>query len=215
MTRILLKALILFSTFHVSANNVFTSFPATIEPGSKYVFYSHGYIVEGDDPKPVHKSWGLYDFPLIKETLARLDVNLIAYHRKEKTNPFEFSKQLARDAETLIASGVKPHDITFVGFSRGGAITALTSNELKRDDINFILLAACAGLVKSQTNLQVYGNVRSIIETTDEVGSCQFLIDQSPNVQSYQELEITTGKSHGAFYLPRQEWIKPVAQWLK
>ena len=215
MLRVLLITLTLLSTFQVSANRVFTSFPDNIEPNAKYVFYSHGYIVEGDNPKPVHKSWGVYDFPLIKDAIAELEVNVIAYHREAKTNPFDFAKKLARDAERLIEAGVKPNNITFLGFSRGGAITALTSNELKRNDVNFILLAACAGLVKSQENLQVYGHVRSIVETTDEVGSCKFLIDRSPQVQSFNEIFITTGKSHGAFYVPRDAWIKPVNDWLK
>lgn len=215
MTRFLLQALALLSAFQASANNLYTSFPTDIDANAKYVFYSHGYIVEGDDPKPVHKHWGVYDFPLIKEALVGLDVNVIAYHRKANTNPFEFAKKLANDAERLIASGVKPSNITFLGFSRGGAITALTSNELKRDDVNFILLAACAGLVKSQKKLKMYGHVHSIVETTDEVGSCQFLIDRSPQVKSFNELFITTGKSHGAFYLPRDEWIQPLADWLK
>ena len=46
-----------------TAGMVFETFPNEIKPDEKYVFYSHGYIVEGSNPKPVHPEWGIYDFP--------------------------------------------------------------------------------------------------------------------------------------------------------
>ncbi len=190
-------------------------FPNKIQSDEKYVFYSHGYIVEGLNPTPKHKTWGIYDFPLIKKTLADPSYNLIAYYRPAKTNPYEFAKKLAKDVDKLISAGVKPKNITLIGFSRGGAISVLTSNETKLANVKTVILAGCGGLIKNNPEIKIYGHVFSIFETSDQVGSCNFLIDRSPKVNSFHEISINTGKSHGAFYQPSADWVTPVKRWIK
>mgnify|MGYP001197410146 CR=1 FL=1 len=69
-------------------------------------------------------------------------------------------------------------------------------------------------LIKKHTQVKVYGHVKSIYETSDQVGSCQFLIDRSDDVASFNEISISTGKSHGAFYNPLPVWVEPVKQWI-
>jgi len=196
------------------AKTIFENFPNTINADEKYVFYSHGYIVEGTNPTPVNPRWGVYDFPSIKKALADESYNLIAYHRPKDTKPRAFAKKLSANVQTLLSAGVKANNITFIGFSRGGAITALTSNYLANDDINFVILAGCSRFIKKNPTLAVYGHIRSIFETSDGVGSCQFLIDRSNKVNSFEEIAINTGKEHGAFYLPRAAWVAPVKQWI-
>jgi hypothetical protein len=44
-------------------------FPDNIHAGERYVIYSHGFIVEGNDPQPVSPKYGQYDFPGIKRAL--------------------------------------------------------------------------------------------------------------------------------------------------
>lgn len=197
------------------ANKIYENFPNEINANEKYVFYSHGFIVEGKNPTPIHPRWGMYDFPNIKMTLADNNYNLIAYHRAKDTNPREFAKNLAKNATTLINKGVKPENITFIGFSRGGAITILTSNYLAADKVNFVILAGCSGFVINNAELTIYGNVFSVFETSDGVGSCQFLVDRSSKVKTFEEIAISTGKEHGAFYNPLPEWIIPVKSWIK
>jgi len=197
------------------AGTIHTSFPETINPTEKYVFYSHGYIVEGKNPTPISPRWGEYDFPAIKKALADKQYNLIAYHRAKGTNPRHFAKKLAQDIKRLVKSGVQYKNISLVGFSRGGAITVLTSNELVSDKIKVIILAGCGSFVSKNHDVKAYGNVHSIYETSDGVGSCQHLIDRSEQVKSFEEIAISTGKGHGAFYLPLPEWIVPVKKWIK
>jgi len=204
----------IFSSFSF-AGEVFVKFPEQINKNEKYVFYSHGFIVEGENPTPINPRWGMYDFPRIKEVLSDDSYNLIAYHRPKDTDPIVFAKKLTENANTLIREGVKPENITFIGFSRGGAITALTSNYLASNKANFIILAGCSGFIKNNTEIEVIGNVFSIFETSDKVGSCQFLIDRSKRVNSFEEFSISTGKEHGAFYNPLPEWVIPVKKWLK
>jgi hypothetical protein len=157
----------------------------------------------------------MYDFPEIKKVLSDDSYNLIVYHRPKDTNPREFAKKLAENANTLIENGVKPENITFVGFSRGGAITVLTSSYLSSEKVNFVILAGCSKFIKNNTELEVVGNVFSVFETSDGVGSCQFLIDRSERVKTFKEISISTGKEHGAFYNPLPEWVIPVKKWIK
>lgn len=204
---------VIFSTYSW-ATSLYTEFPDKINGNEKYVFYSHGLIVEGDDSTPMHSRWGKYDFPAVKAALSDDGYNLIAYHRAKNTKPREFAKKLARDIEKLVKQGVPYENIAVLGFSRGGEITALTSHYVAQKKMKTIILAGCAGLLKSDDSISIHGNVYSIYETSDSVGSCQFLIDRSPKVQSFTEIAISTGKEHGAFYRPLDEWVVPVKRWL-
>ncbi len=125
-----------------------------------------------------------------------------------------FAKKLVRDVNLLIEKGVKPENITLLGFSRGGVITIKASHYLKSPKVRIGLLAACPRDIKDGAELRLYGHVYSMFETSDSVRSCQFLIDQSPQVTSFNEVSISTGQGHGAFYRPRPEWVDPVKAWL-
>lgn len=197
------------------AGALYTSFPEKIFPDEKYVFYSHGLIVEGDNLMPVNERWGVYDFIAVRKALSDPQYNLISYHRPAKTVADEFAEKLATDVRKLIKAGVKPQNITLLGFSRGGEITLLASDKLRLDKINTILLAVCGGFVKKHKEYKAFGNVYSIYEDSDFAGSCQFLQNRNKNVHSFKETAINTGKEHGAFYQPLPEWVVPVKDWLK
>lgn len=192
------------------------TFPHIIDKNANYVFYSHGYIVEGKNPVPIHERWGKYDFPAIKRALADTDYHLIAAHRPENTDPFKYAKQLARQVNQLIASEVPAKNISLIGFSRGGFITAITSSYLKNKDVNFIILAACTSGLAKRKEIVIYGHLFSVYETSDSVGSCREMVARRVDtVSSFAEISISTGKEHGAFYSPRKEWLLPVKNWLK
>lgn len=207
----------IFSTSSI-AGSVYEKFPDEINPKDKYVFYSHGYIVEGDDPKPVDTrfGWGLYDFPAIKKSLSDDSYNLIAFHRPKNTDPFEYANELNIQVRELVTKGVAPKNITIMGFSRGAFITGLTSDKLSDLSINTVILAGCGRLVyKQHTDIKVYGNVLSIYEKTDRANTCRALKAKSTGLKSFTELEINTGLEHGAFYRPITEWVEPVKSWIK
>ena len=199
----------------MTAGEIYTELPAKIEVNAKYVFYSHGFIVEGTNERPVHKAWGVYDFPAVKKALVDKDHHLIAFHRAKKTEPYQYAKSLANQVRKLIKAGVGAENITVMGFSRGGAITIATSNELANSKVNFIILAGCGGFIAKNPAMKLHGRVLSIYETSDQVGSCQYVVDRSKAISTFEEIAISTGKSHGAFYRPIDEWLTPVKQWLK
>lgn len=214
MRSLLALALLILAPLYSNGSNVYDTLPEKINPNERYVFYSHGYIVEGTNPKPIHPRWGTYDFPAIVNRLAALNATIIAEHRPSNTDPFTHAHKLKAQVQQLIKSGVSPNNITFVGFSRGGFITAITSNLLANDEINYVILAACTSSLSEHDEIVLYGNILSIYETSDSVGSCEQVIQRSDkNISSFKEIAISTGKEHGAFYHPIDSWIKPLTVW--
>lgn len=185
------------------------------DPNETYLFYSHGFIVEGTDPRPIHPRYGVYDFPAVKVALEPLASHIIARQRPKGTNPADYAKGLAAEVRSLIKRGVPADHITILGFSQGGRITAYASGLLADIKVKTIIMAGCGGWVKQEPTRQVAGDVFSIREESDVVPSCQSVANRSPAVDSFQEVMIHTGKGHGAFYLPRPDWLDPIAQWLK
>ncbi|WP_318555829.1 alpha/beta hydrolase [Paraglaciecola chathamensis] len=213
-----LAILLIFTLYSVNAlaSNVFDELPASINSNARYVFYSHGFIVEGDNPTPQHPTWGTYDFPAILETLSELDAIIIAEHRAKNTDPFEHAKKLQHQVEHLIETGVPATNISLVGFSRGGFITAIASSYIANNDINYLILAACTSSLATQSDVILQGNIFSIYETSDTVGSCEKVVQHSGDkVTSFEEISISTGLEHGAFYRPIKAWVEPLNNWLE
>jgi len=92
----------------------------------------------------------------------------------------------------------------------------LTSHYLAETPVNTILLAACGRIASSKyAEIKANGDLLSIYETTDGSGTCKKLQNRSIKLKSFEEVSISTGKEHGAFYRPIPEWIVPVKQWIK
>jgi hypothetical protein len=196
------------------AAEILDRFPDNIHVGERYVIYSHGFIVEGEDPKPVSPKYGQYDFPGIKRALfSGAGFNLIAYQRP-KSSDDSYADTLASWVHRLLDAGVKPSRITLVGFSRGAYLTAMASSGLASTGIGTALLAICEkGEVSDQPTLALGGNFLSIYETSDDLGSCAGLAARS-HLASFQEVAISTGKKHGAFFQPLPAWLDPLKAWI-
>jgi len=206
----------LFASSFTIAAEVYDKFPEKINAQESYVFYSHGFIVEGTNPTPKNARWGVYEFPEIKASLSDSEYNLIAYHRPKGTDPLAHAKSLANDVKNLLSQGVKANKITIMGFSRGAFITSLASHYLQDNPVNTVLLAGCGRIVSNKyADIKVNGEFLSVYETTDGASSCQKLIKRSDKLQSFNEISISTGKEHGAFYRPMSEWVVPVKSWIK
>ncbi len=213
---LILLLLVLSSSFKSFANDIRGRLPEIINPNMRYIFYSHGYIVEGRNKRPEHPRWGVYDYPAIVDALSEPNAIVIAEHRPKNTNPFTHAKKLQGQVERLIKNGVPEKNISLVGFSRGGFITAITSSYLANKKLNFVILAACTSSLADREDINLYGNILSIYETSDGVGSCNDAVTRSGDkITSFKEQSISTSKEHGAFYRPNDEWIEPVKKWLE
>src|SRR5258708_22738168 len=195
MDRLFLLGLIVLTPIGARAVEIYDHFPDSIHAGERYVIYSHGLIVEGNDPKPVSPKYGQYDFPAIKQSLFKDGgFNLIAYQRPKRSDD-SYADTLKSWVHRLIDAGVAPSRITLVGFSRGAQLTALSSNGLSSAGINTALMAICEdGEVSHASGLNLGGNLLSIYETSDELrGSCGKLAAIS-RLKSCEEVAISTGK---------------------
>lgn len=197
------------------AVEIYDHFPDTIHAQERYVIYSHGLIVEGKDPKPISPKYGQYDFPAIKQALfSGGGFNLIAYQRPKNSDFDAYVETLKEWVKRLLDAGVSPQHISLVGFSRGGQMTAYASSDLAAEGINTALLAICTdGDFAREPPLILGGNLLSIYETSDELGTCTKLAARS-HLTSFKEVAISTGKRHGAFFQPLQEWLMPLKAWI-
>lgn len=220
MSKVILLSLSLFISFctvpMATAVELLNGFPDSIHSTERYVFYSHGLIVEGDNPRPIHPDYGAYEFEEIKQAIFKDGgFNLIAHHRELNTDQHAYALQLAGWVQQLIDGGVKPANITLIGFSRGAQITAEASSQLNQTGINTAVMAFCFnGDYPMEPPLQFGGNVLSVYETSDVVKSCEAILARSDKAKSVKEIAISTGKKHGAFYTPRDEWVVPLKEWL-
>lgn len=198
------------------AVEIYGDFPGSIHPNERYVIYSHGLIVEGDDPRPISPKYGQYDFPGIKQALfSEGGFNLIAYQRPKNTDVGAYVETLTSWVRRLVSAGVRPSRITLVGFSRGAQLTAYASSDLESMGINTALLAMCeGGDIHRDPPLVLGGNLLSIYETSDEPASCARLAARS-HLVSFMEIAISTGKRHGAFFQPLPEWMRPLMAWIE
>ena len=189
--------------------------PDLIQRDGRYVIYSHGLIVEGSDPRPVSPQFGVYDFPAVTRALgAGAGFHLVAYHRPKDTQPEVYIGLLESWVRRLLAAGVAPGRITLVGFSRGGQLTAAASSRLASTGVNTAILAVCSqGDLVLTPPVALGGHLLSIYETTDVVGSCATLAARS-RLASFEEIAISTGRKHGAFYQPLPEWVGPLRAWI-
>ena len=59
------------------------------------------------------------------------------------------------------------------------------------------------------------GGAIAIYEESDAIaGSCKELVQRNDEISSFRELKLSTGKEHGAFYLPRAVWVEPLLAWI-
>lgn len=197
------------------AVELYDHFPDTIRATERYVIYSHGLIVEGTDQKPISPKYGQYDFPGIKQALfSEGGFNLIAYQRPKNADFSEYVETLKSWVKRLLDAGVRPSRISLVGFSRGGQTTSYASSDLASEGINTALMAICKdGDFEREPPLILGGNLLSMYETSDELGSCAKLAGRS-HLTSFKEVAISTGKGHGAFFQPRAEWVRPLKAWI-
>lgn len=198
----------------VTAGRVLSSLPETIDPNGNYLIYNHGKIMEEEGVGAVSPEFGLYEYENILEYFADAGFAVIGEVRSSPTDVGTYADHVAEQINLLRAAGVPAENISIVGFSKGAAITMLVSTKLADPNLNFVLIAICGEEVNDNPSLTMQGRVLSIYERSDELGSsCQPLVDRSSNVSDFQEIELDTGKRHGAFYAADPAWMDAIISW--
>ncbi|KGQ18597.1 Esterase [Lysobacter dokdonensis DS-58] len=210
-----LAVALLMSMGAATAAEILTAPPAKPDPTKHYVIYLHGKIVEEKGaPRPVDDRFGVYDWPAVLESLALRGAVVISQQRPKDTAYIAFAGGVVGQIEALIAAGVPEDHIAVVGFSKGGAIAMRVSSFLRRPDVRFVLLAACWR--DDEPQVRFTGRVLSIREKSDTLSpySCKPIAEKAEKPTSFEEIVIDTGKSHGAFYLPRKQWTVPTLDFI-
>ena len=198
-----------------SAGVVTTDVPASPDRARTYLIYLHGRIIENSGPRPEDPRFGVYDYPAILDALSSKGAVVISAQRPPNTDVNAYAGVVVAQIERLINHGVSPGKIAVVGFSKGGAIAIRVSSFLRRPQVRFVLLAACGATI-NQPQLRLTGHVLSVREESDTIadGSCKPLADHAEHPSEFQEIQISTGRSHGAFYTPLPQWVNPVLDWI-
>jgi hypothetical protein len=213
MLRLLAFALLLLASSS-NAGEIYTTPPEKPDPSKTYVFYLHGRIIEEKGVRPTDSRFGLYDYAAVLDTLASRGAVVISAQRPKDTDMAMYAGGVVGQVERLIEAGVPEDHIVVVGFSKGGGIAVRVSSFLRRPEVRFVFLAACWD-AKADTPIRFTGRVLSIRESSDTLApySCKPIADKAPPT-SFDEIVLDTGKSHGAFYLPRDEWTKPTLDFI-
>ena len=177
----------------------------------KYFFYLHGKIVEDQGVGAVAPGYGAYEYEHILQAFRKEQFTVMSEVRAKNTDPETYARKVVRQIDSLLKTGVKPNKITVLGASKGSVIAQYVSSILKNKDVNFVFMAGCSG---DGGGVNFCGNILSIYEKSDGVGSCNDLKNKSSNsIPHYKEIELNTGLRHGFLYKPLPEWVAPSVQW--
>jgi hypothetical protein len=66
-------------------------FPTSIDPGSRYLFYLHGQIVEDQGLAAVSPQFGAYEYEAILRSLQRTGLTVISELRTRNTSPSTYT----------------------------------------------------------------------------------------------------------------------------
>ncbi|MEC9364242.1 MAG: alpha/beta hydrolase [Pseudomonadota bacterium] len=207
----LAAALLLAGGAAAGAGPVLDSLPTTIDPSATYLLYLHGRIIEDRGPRAMHPQWGLYDLEAVSRALAARDAIVVARQRAPGSRVREDAEAVQEQVRALLAAGVPAPRIVVVGFSKGAAIAMLAAAGLP-EPLRLVVLAGCAPGMRGPLTLSAH--VLSIHERSDPLGeSCAALLSGGGEA-SFTEIAIATGRSHGAFFLPQDEWVVPLLDWV-
>lgn len=187
-----------------------------IKKDTKILFYIHGKIIEDQGVNAESEIYGVYQYQEIISKFEEHGFVVISEIREKDTDPEVYSTNIISQIKRLIEQGVSPENITVVGASKGSVISMLISSKLKNKDINFVLIANCNDWVKENFEIDLYGNILSIYESSDKIGqSCDPIFYTSKGLNKTNELKLDLGIGHGLVYKALNEWMIPTVEWAK
>ncbi len=200
----------------ITNSNILQQVPENPEIQKQYLFYLHGLIVEEAGIRPKSEEHGYYEYELIRQALAQEGFIVISEVREKGTQIEPYAEKIAAQIKKLLANKVSPANITLVGASRGGVISAYVSSMLREEEINYVFLAGLFEKYLQDKQLKLYGNVLSIHDRSDKfVLTPSLYFQRSEGLGKFEEIVLDLGVGHGLVYRPYREWIEPILQWLK
>jgi hypothetical protein len=200
-----------------TAQTISVSIPKPITLSGKYFFYLHGAVVTRLGNNAINQSapeWGPYEYLNILDSLRARGFNVISEIRKEGVDDSIYVHKIAKQIDTLLQAGVESQSIIVVGASSGWNIGILVSGMVKNSHLNFVIMGGCwPNTYKEYQKVKLYGNFLSLIEASDPHGSCSKIFEKRTSINSFRQITLNTGMSHGFFYKGYKHWIDPVVNW--
>ena len=227
MSRRLIVLLVLAAMVGVAAcasmsvhphREIFDDVPATIDPGARYLFHMHGWVVEEYGPAGAVRTGYWWRWTI--EALADRGFVVISEARPAHTDVQAYALTVARQVARLRAAGVPSDHITVTGMSKGGVIAVVTTAAIADPNVRFVVLAGCAHLWDNgiRTGFQAFGRapqgrVLSMYDRYDsDVWSCSRYFRNSPGL-TFKEMIFDAGRGHALFYTPDRLWVDPAVAW--
>jgi hypothetical protein len=195
-------------------------FPAAIDPGSRYLFYLHGKIIEDQGLPAISPDYGEYEYASILKALEDHGFVVISEQRPKDTDGVAYAERVRGQVALLLAARVPSGNITVVGASKGASIAANVSYLLEDPEVNYVLLGSCPPSMIDEwksNGMWLHGNVLAIYDYADVEysGSCEelFRMSEGRGLGRHQEIVLHVGTGHGILYKPLDEWILPTVEW--
>lgn len=202
----------------VMAQTISPSIPKKINKQEKYLFYFHGAVVSVLGDNAINNGapeWGPYEYSNILDSLRKRGFNVISEIRNKDADDSVYIHKVTKQVDSLLKAGADVNNIILVGASAGWNIVLHASAKLKNNNLKFVIMGGCwPDTYKDYTQLTLHGKFLSIFETSDPHQSCT-MIFKDRHVQSFQEIKLNTGLSHGFFYKGRRVWIDPIVEWFE
>ena len=185
------------------------------DPGSHYLFYLHGRIVEEQGAAAKHPEFGPYEYAAIVQQFKDSGFVVVSEMRRRNTDVSVYADSVARQVRRLLDAGVPASHIAVVGASKGAGIAMLVSTRVTTP-VRYVLLANCNEYALKTLAPRLNGDVLSIYEESDSLGrSCRQIFAQSPGLVRSGEIRLQTGLKHGFIYRPLAAWVGPAIGWAK
>ena len=197
-----------------AVGSIVNDVPKNIDTRANYLFYLHGRIIEEQGIRPTSERYGVYEYEKILDKLKSRGLVVISEPRPRGTDIDQYAAKVIGQIQKLLKAGVAPQHITVVGASKGSVIAMVVSLRLKNSDVNFVLMGNCNDGTLEQRQVDLWGNVLSIFDTSDEIGgTCQKFFERAKGLNRRKEVELRTGLGHGFLYRDMNEWIDPAVEW--
>lgn len=215
--KIFIILLVISISQYAFSQSIHTSVPQRIDTSKKFLFYLHGRIVEEQGVHAKSPQYGDYEYLGILDTLKSYGFEVISEARPKDTDINLYAEKLAKQVDTLLKAGIPAEHITFLGASKGAALTIAASSKIKNEKMSFAIMGICGDDdfdYYYNSGYRLCGHVLSIYEASDVLGqSCERFFKVGYCVKSSKEVKITTGKEHGFLYKPYADWLKPFITW--
>jgi hypothetical protein len=196
------------------------AFPASIDPGSRYLFYLHGKIIEDQGLPAISPDYGEYEYAAILKALQGHGFVVISEQRPKDTDGAAYAERVRGQVSDLRGAKVPAGNITVVGASKGASIAAEVSYRLEDTGVNYVLLGSCPPSMIDdwkRGGMWLHGNVLAIYDYADVQysGSCEelFRMSEGRGLGRHQQIVLHVGTGHGILYKKLDEWILPTVEW--